>query len=97
LISSSFLPPFGTSSSNEESSSSLQEEISFVFLPFAFALSFLFLVVSLSRYLMRSSKVEALEAPVLESSSMMTGLSSSSNFGGISSSYLVLDITSQSG
>jgi hypothetical protein len=42
MISSSFLPFFETFSSHEEFSSLLEEELPFVFLPFAFALSLLF-------------------------------------------------------
>jgi hypothetical protein len=79
-----------TSSLNEESDSSLEEELPFVFLFFTLAQSFLFLVVSSSSLLVSSSKVGALEAPVLEPSSMMMELSSSSNFGGTSSISLVL-------
>jgi hypothetical protein len=44
------------SSSNEESSSSLEEELPFVLLPLAFTLSFLFSVVSFSSLLIKSSK-----------------------------------------
>jgi cell division protein FtsW (lipid II flippase) len=85
-----------TSSSNEESSS-LEEELPFVFFLFAFSLSFLFSAVSFSSYLMRSSKDVAFEALILEPSSMMIGLPSSSNFGGTSSISPVLKIASLNG
>jgi hypothetical protein len=82
---------------NEESSSLLEEELHFVFLPLIFALSFLFSAVGVSSLLVRSSKVGALEATILEPSSLLVGLPSSSNFGGTSSISPDLHIASPKG
>jgi hypothetical protein len=63
-----FFPFLEISSSNEESSYSLEKEHPFIFLPLAFALSLLFLAVNFSSILMRSSKEGPPEAPDLSSS-----------------------------
>jgi hypothetical protein len=91
-----FLPFFHfleTSSSFDESYS-LEEEHSLILLVLIFILSLLFLDVSFSSLFMRSFKVGAFKPPVLELSSTMMGLSSSSNFCGTSCTSLVLDIVS---
>jgi hypothetical protein len=68
---------------NEESSFLLEEELPFLFLLFAFALSFLFSAVSFSSYLMRSSKAGTVEAPDIEPSSLLVGLPSSQTSEGL--------------
>jgi hypothetical protein len=90
-------PFLESSSSYEESSSSLEEEPHLVLLALTIPLSLLFSVVTFSSLFMRSSNFASVEALALELSSLLLVLDLSSNLSVASSSSPFLDFASPSG